>query len=206
MTEKWILQIPEASRSLHIWVFLSCYTPHVSQPSLSSAGPLGACRKAFQVAFVPAKWGARGQRQFSRMYHGGIVFLLAAERNTSRMLGDGEVRVGGSCRRLIVPWGRWRNHLVLLLEAQMVLWCCVWVPGRRTHCETGHAETGKREQELGCPWRMWQLSKKRAIGVGSLPTSRRQRPAAPSGWSYPLPPPAPVFIHVCFKLTLQPIL
>lgn len=33
----------------------------------------------------------------------------------------------------------------------MVLWCCVWVPGRRAHCETGHAETGKREQELGCP-------------------------------------------------------
>lgn len=66
----------------------------MSQPSLSSAGPLGACRKAFQVAFVPAKWGARGQRQFSRMYHGGIVFLLAAERNTSRMLGDGEVGGG----------------------------------------------------------------------------------------------------------------
>lgn len=79
------------------------------------------------------------------MYHGGIV-LLAAERKKYVTDAWGREVVEGSCLLLILSWDCWRNHLVFLLGAQMML--CL---GARKKGTLYNAETGKREQELGCP-------------------------------------------------------
>lgn len=57
---------------------------------LSSAGPLRACRNAFQVAFVPSKVGSPGSKAvFRDVSRRNCLLVGSRERNTSQMLGVG---------------------------------------------------------------------------------------------------------------------
>lgn len=165
---------------------------------------LWTCGDMFQVAFIPSKCGV--QDHVLGAWHRGIIFWLVAERHSPQMVGGREVAEGTwpSCHPplgLLVPTCR-GSHWILRHGAQMVQWCRGWLH-RCDYAEAKRKVIRSWNVLEGCD----NQARKGKSDAGSLPARRRKEQSLRSlGTVAPLTPPAPVFIHVCFKLTLQPVL
>lgn len=171
------------------------------------AGCLRTCRNVSQVASIPSPGGAQGQAQCSRLISMELSFPCWQQRKIpGRWWGGG----GGVLAEWnILPWtvgsdsGGIIEHLCLGPR---------WCSGAKSRCLGRRAcgyytETKQKWSEV----RMSLKDVTAELETGSpahahFPKVEEwKRPTDPSG-HLSTHTPAPVFMHVCFKLTLQLIL